>query len=548
MLVELRLENLALIESQSMEFGSGLNVISGETGTGKSVVLNALKLILGGRGSSDLIRSGADSLSIQALFDISSSAHLFSLPEQYRDSTELLISREISRSGRNRVYINGALGSVSVLKAIGADLVQLCGQSQQVRLVESDYQLTLLDQFAGVNRSSYGELFGRWSSLRQELADEEEKAGKRAERELFLRSVIEDLEPLGVYEGLRKELELRVQGARKRAEHLELLYSCSQQVNASSGPLSIIERLKMKLQREGLPAELIEHLESASVSINEFDLVLSKLIGDFEYPEGDIEQDTELLAEIARFERKYRCHDSGLVELLNDSLEDLEKLASSEDFLEHLRTEVAKAEKELRTAANQISKKRKALAKKLASATCTELAELNMADAEMEVEFTKASSFTSTGIDKIEFRFSMNGTGDYLPLKGFASGGELSRIMLVLKKLLKDTAGVNVLVFDEVDSGVSGRVARAVGEKLYKLATDSQVICVTHLAQVASVADHHFRVRKTRSSEGALSSQIEVLEGDQVIDEIARMLAGYDISPAARASAEELVASKPIRH
>lgn len=549
MLSELQISNFALIEKQTISFGPGLNVISGESGAGKSVILHALELILGARPRANFIRSGADSLEVEAVFDLRNVAPniLHGLPDLARVD-ELALSRSVTMSGRNKVYVNGTLATVTLLQEITGKLVNICGQSQHVRLLDSEYHLELVDGFAGnlnlVQR--YTSAFTAWRNQRDELERLETRLQRNIMRRAELEFMLEELSAAELSPGIREELESQV----KRLSQAEHLISGTQNIcesmNVEEGILERLQQVGAKLHElqrfDKDLSKLVTLFSSARTELVEFESDLRGYLAGIEVDDAALSQLRDRLAEVARLERKYKTNDRGLVDLLASAREEVAALNAAEN-IEARRSELARLKQEVLKLGAELLASRQKAGRTLSRAVENELAELNMKDAQLKLSFTALAEPSLKGTEKIEILISANKGEPPQALRQVASGGELSRIMLVLKKVLREQSGVNVLVFDEVDSGVSGSVARAVGEKLKALARDSQVLCITHLAQVASLADHHFLVDKKLGKRTV--SEIRELVEQEKVDEIARMLAGYEITAATRESARELMSSKP---
>lgn len=547
MLVDLQIKDLAIIEQQNIGFGPGFNVISGETGAGKSLLLSAIDLILGARPSVDLIRAGAEAAEIEALFDLSqiSEAFLGELPDCARHN-ELAISRTISRNGRSKIYINGRLGTVGLLEEISSRLINICQQSQHVRLLDPQYHLELVDNFAGnqVLRDEYNHIFTAWRGLKQHIAELERRRHTSALRAVELRAVVEDLKTISLRSGLREELENSV---KKLSNVEKILIGCQAVVDGlegDRGAFSVLDQIGAQLQDVARYDGALENygamFQAAYGELQQTCVELNGYVSGISVDQESLEQLRDQLAEVARLERKYRTNDAGLVELLDQSERELELLQHDEK-IEQLQDELSKLGVKLQSAAEKLRISRKKAGKVLAQQVGQELQELNMAEAVLQV-IVEEVDFCPSGADRVEIVISTNKGELPNALRKIASGGELSRIMLVLKKILRERSGVNVLIFDEVDTGVSGSVARAVGEKLRALAQYSQVICITHLAQVASLADHHFLVSKI-SGERTVA-QVRKLDKAERVEEVARMLAGFEVTTASRQSAQELLENK----
>ena len=544
MLSELRISGFALIKEQRITFGPGLNVICGETGSGKSLVLQALELIVGGRAKAQFVRDQESSWEIEALFDLER-VDAAVLPE-VAQGHELVLAREQNAAGKGKVLINGRLGSVSMLQEISSLLINICRQGQAARLLESAYHLALLDQFRGKAEllSGYQASFQAWKKKRAELADLESKLKQGALRRAELEFVIRELGSLGLRAGLREELQGRVslagvaeQLAAKGSE-LEQMVNSEDGVTARWGAFTAA--LKEAARLDPLLTKFLERAGDIEASIGDLWINLARDLNRAELNQEELETLREELAEVARVERKYHMDCAALAAYVESARSEL-ALLEDQTSSARLEKEVHDLEDAARKAAAELSASRAEAAKRLSAAVRDELKELGMLSAQLEIRL-EPGELTAEGADRVEFKFCANKGERALPLHEVASGGELSRLLLVLKKVLRDRSGVSILVFDEVDSGISGAVARRVGEKLKAIAQESQVICITHLPQVASLADQLFLVSK--SSGQRTSSKVELLQGDQKVEEIARMLAGYTVTPASRASARELLSSK----
>jgi DNA repair protein RecN (Recombination protein N) len=544
MLTALQIKNFAIIEAQQINFGPGLNVISGETGAGKSIVLEAFKLILGGRGGGDQIRNGAESLEVSAVFDLSvlTSEQKSQLPDQVQECNELLITREINQAGRNKIFLNGRVGTVGLIKEVAERLINICGQNQSLRLFDSSYHRELIDSYGELGNilREYRQKFEHWSLLVTRLSNSEARSREFILRRQGLEALVEEISALGLYPGIREDLENEV----KRLSFAEQLISGVGELSSSyeeeDGLSAQLRRRALSLQSlvklDPSLEKLRQTFESGRSLLEEAFSELSAYSSGLTLDEEKLKAAESRLADLLRIEKKYRTNDEGLIKLLDDANKELMQFLDGEN-LDRLRQEVSTALKELQGIGVELRKERTSAGKKLTKEVERELVELSMKDSRLKISMQEAVPGPH-GMDEVELLISTNKGEEFKPIKLVASGGELSRIMLVLKKVLRDKSGVHVLVFDEVDSGISGGVARAVGEKLRALAQEGQVICVTHLAQVASLADRHLLVEKS-SGKRTVSVVRELTKEDRV-EEVARMLAGFEVTEASRASAREL--------
>lgn len=548
MIREIHIKNLAVIEEATVSFTKGLNVITGETGSGKSILMFALEIILGGRPKGDLIRAGAQELEISAVLDLSNihQSLLRSLPEQVQGESEILIKRVIG--SRNKVYINGSLATVSLLTDITRGLVTLCSQSEHIELLDSQYHLFVLDSFAKHDEliERYKATFEKFRVLDHRLKslqnDSQSEERKREEAKVSL----EELSGIEIKEGIKEELE----GEVRKLSNIERLLEVSSDFESGLFELaeysSRISALGIEIGK--LDSPTLGFLEDYSQGVLNFESALrgiKRYRSEIDVDQEALEGKRAHLSEIARLERKYKTNDAGLLRIRLEAEEFLKSFGENSNLGE-LTKERDKLFDDVIDQASKLSKSRQAAAKSLERDLAFELRELNMKEVTFSVALEKVEP-NINGTDRVQILVSTNPGEAMKPLKSVASGGELSRIMLVLKKLLRDRGGVSVLVFDEVDTGVSGSVARAIGQKLRALAKDSQVLCITHLPQVASLADHHLLVRKDEKKSGketrAITGVYELSDTERV-EEIARMLSGFRVTDLARESARELISSK----
>ncbi|MBX7143222.1 MAG: DNA repair protein RecN [Oligoflexia bacterium] len=546
MLRELQISNVAIIEQQTICFGPGLNVLSGETGSGKSIVLHAIEFLLGARPRPHFIHAGTEEAEVQALFEMSDAT-----PEARRAVQELVggdeftLCRSLNSAGRSRVYINGKMGTLATLSELASKVVNICGQHQHVRLLEPASHREFLDGFAGAEQQveKLSRLYREMKETARRLRDLEEGSQRAARRRAELEFIVEELSKVELEPGTRARLEAEVKLLSRAGDIVQGLASARDFIGSEGGINEQLGRLEALLADVAVKFDSVSPLlrEARDISAAAEDLLrkIDKAAQSVELNPELLDQRREELAEIARLERKYRLNDEALCALLQSARAELSGVGEESDVSE-LRAKLSQLEFACQELAREITKIRERGARKLEKAVEGELAELAMQTKfRVSLEPDDLSTF---GCDRVEMLIAPNPGTPALPLREIASGGELARITLVLKKLLREKSGVNVLVFDEVDSGISGGVARAVGEKLKDLAKLSQVICITHLPQVASLAQHHFLVGKRAGKRTV--SVIRELSGEEKIEEIARMLAGYQVTAASRESARELLSSK----
>lgn len=548
MLADLFIKNIAIIDSLHVSFQPGLNVLSGETGAGKSIIIDAVNLILGGRASADLIRTGEEEASVECLFDLSGVDWVAErLGAAGIDAgTELLVKRTVSRSGRNRVFMNGGPSTLSFLSEISSRLVNIYGQHESQTLLRPENHLFLLDGYGRLEplRERYRSLHEEYIKTREEIL-----ALERDERDTFRRI---DLLSFQVRE--IDEAALSLGEDQTLAEERQRLANAERLIRASRGAYDVLydgegallgglRRVIADLEETGkIDPELSPYaarlreaylqLEDAALSLRDYG---ARLEND---PErlGEVEDRIDL---IRRLERKYA---PTIKEILafRDAVEDeLRKLTHRDETLGELRTKLAELEQSLREAGGELSRRRAESARALTRDMERELSELAMKNARFRVGFFPHEEPKAAGMERIEFLFAPNPGEAPKPLAKIASGGELSRLMLALKQIHPES-DVPTLIFDEVDSGIGGAVSATVGRKLKRVSVGQQVLCITHLPQVAACADHHFKVEK-RTESGRTRTSLEMLSDDMRVHELARMLGGAKVSEKALEHAREMM-------
>ncbi len=547
MLRDLRIQSFALIDALEVAFEPGLNVITGETGAGKTILMSALELAAGGKAATDVIRTGEDEATIEAVFGLEDAARAM-LGEAGIEAADeaLLVKRTISRSGRNRLHLNGSLGTVAVLEAVGERLLRIYGQNEHTTLRQAETHLGLLDAFAEhpklVARAS--ETYAAFHALEERLrhlAQGKDEARARAE---WLRFQAQEIQEASLQanedESLAQERKI-LGSAEKLAEgaHFgeELLYAGE---NAATAALKkVAQRLRELAATDPRLGEIGKLADDGAALAEEAGWRLR------EYAEG-VNVDPDRLADIeerlVKIDRLKKKHGGTIEAILAAGAAAERELADldmgSEGF-EKLEAERVAAEKSALAAANDLSRSRRAAAKKLEARLDAELAELGMKDARIEVRFEE-KPLGPDGVDAVELYFSANAGEDVRALRRVASGGELSRIMLALKSVALADSDAPTVIFDEVDSGIGGAIAEVVGKKLAAIARERQVLCITHLPQIAAFADHHFAVEKT-TTKGRTRSITRQLSEKERAEELARMLGGVEISAEARRHADQLL-------
>lgn len=555
MLSLLQIRNIALIDELAVEFGPGLNMLTGETGSGKSIIVDSLGALTGDRVTADIIKQGSDAASIEGAFNVGDDAALFQLLEESGVETEsgdeIIIRRELSAAGRNRIFLNGQLITQALLRRVGTFLVDIHGQGEQADIYDASRHLDMLDAYANT-----GELIGKVAAAYSEYtAVEAELAGLRrddAEKLQMLdvlRFQADEISRAALRSGEEDELEAekrRLLNVEKlttlSSEALSLLYE--DDASASSA----IERARRNVEELAEYEERFSgYLEALATARSVIDDLAAELRGTathLEFSPERLEEIETRLAEISRLKRKYGGSVEAVLQHLEDADRRLEDLDGSELREKELAARLETLQIEYDKAAAELSRERSKAARKLEAEMAKALADVALEKAGFEVRFDESSDEyrSAKGTDRVEFYFSANPGEAVRPLIKVASGGEASRLMLTLKTVVGSSKRAKTSVFDEVDSGIGGRVAEAVGRKLRSLSASAQVLCVTHQPQIASLADRHFVVEKAVNG-GSTSISVRALLPEQQIEEIARMLAGERVTDEARENAKAMLAS-----
>jgi DNA repair protein RecN (Recombination protein N) len=555
MLTELRIANFALIEQLHLRFQPGFTVLTGETGTGKSLLIDAIGLLVGGRASAEQIRSGEEEALLEASFHLPDSHPIvLRLRDdgtiEERDS-ELILKRVLSRSGRHRIYLNGNLCPLRILEELGGTLVDIHGQHEQQSLLSTGKQLDAVDAFGSLQelRAQYEETYRMWKNLLAQLEALKNAGADRVRLEELLRFQLQEIDQAG----LRRDEEAALQAERQRLLHVHRLRELAEEVYA--GLQSDEQGVLMQLGRmERLLSELRQtdtEMEDCGEVIAGASIQLKDLAGRLRDYADRMEADPDRqnavedrLDLIHRLKKKYGGTIGAVLATGDRAREELQSIDGYENRLSGTTADVQEVLRRLRDLAKQLSKKRREASKRVTTLVGTELTALKMEHMMFNVSLSSDESFEDfglTGSDRVEFMLSSNTGEPPRPLARIASGGELSRIMLALKTVLAERDHVPVLVFDEIDTGVGGAVAAAMGTRLKKLGSFHQVFCITHLPQIASQAEHHLLVEKGQDK-GRTSTSVKVLNGIGREEEIARMLGGAMVTKKIRETAAELIA------
>jgi len=559
MLQELRIRNFAIIQEAALEFGPGLNVLSGETGAGKTIILTALGLLLGARGSPDMIRAGEKDATVEAMFELEGEGAIDGLPERDPEQRELVVRRVLAEAGRSRVTIDGQMATVQQLGRISAALVQVYGQHEQQTLLRPENHREILDRYARLEEelSHYRQAWRRTAELRARLDELERRERERANLLDLARFRVAELEKAAVAPGedeaLAAERTVLANAARLAAAASEaeaILYGADgAAVDTIAGAES---RLAEAVALDPKLGEPLEMIRSARANLEEAARTLSSYAQKIEADPGRLEEVDARIQELNQIKRKYGGSLESALETLERSRAEIAELEAMEESKAQALGELESASEELAARASSLSAHRKEAAADLKRRMEAELKTLGMRSPVFEPRITplgaddaamnhRGIAMGPDGADNVEFHIAPNLGQPPMPLARIASGGELSRVMLALKRLEAQRRGIATMIFDEVDAGIGGAVAMVVGRKLKQLARFHQILCVTHLPQIAAFADRHFVVEK-EERRGATRSRVAMLEDEAArAGEIARMLGGEGTSDKFLRAARELI-------
>ncbi|HET7441222.1 MAG TPA: DNA repair protein RecN [Terriglobales bacterium] len=568
MLTELRLENYAVIEQVTVEFGPGLNLLTGETGAGKSILIDALALLLGDKASSDVIRAGTERAVLGAVFEVEDSAAravAAALEANGLDSEgdSLIVRREIASGGKGRVFVNNQPATVTVLRLLAPHLASIHAQNESILAFDGPARLGLLDAFAGLATEAAGVAFAKWKEIRarmEELQRDEQDRLRLVDLWTFQRREIQDAR-LQAGEDEKLEAEKRVLANAEKIHNaavnaFDLLYegngSTSSTLRAAQKQVEELARYEPRFQ------EAVEALESARISVEDVGTTLRDYAGGIQASPERLAEVEDRLAAIDRLKRKYG---PGLEDVIGFGEEVGRKLSDVEnkdESLQRLRGELAAAAEEYLRVSRGLSKKRREAAHRLEKLVEAEIGELAM-KAAFQIQISSSEeegNWSAAGFDEVVYMISTNPGEPLRQLEHIASGGELSRVMLALKATVeaagkragaaslrggvKGRVGQRTLVFDEIDTGIGGRAAESVGKKLKSLSRSSQVLCVTHLPQIATFADRHYLIEK-REAGGRTQTSVRLITGKERTEEVARMISGAKLTETSRKHAEQML-------
>lgn len=549
MLESLHVKNLALIDEIEVEFKEGLNILTGETGAGKSIILGSVNLALGARYSKDMIRSGAEYGFVEISFSVDKEQQIHRLKELdiYPEEGLVTLSRRLM-PGRSVSRINGETVPMTLLKEVSSVLIDIHGQHEHQSLLYRKNHLGITDAYAGEALRKIKEQvkadYQTYRTCQKELEEAVTDESERAKELAFLEFEVHEIQQAGLQIGEDDELEeryRRMQNGKRIVEALEetYLYTSTGNPNASDCLSRGIRSLADVTDYDDRARSLYEQLGEIDSLLNDFNHELSLYEKTCEFSEEEFYDTENRLNEINRLKTKYGSQIEEILLYCEEKKERILVLKDYDRYLSELRLRAEMTEQQLKQSSEELSKIRKEYAARLEQEITTGLKDLNFEKVEFQICFEKTKAYTAEGTDDIEFRISLNPGQPPKPLSDVASGGELSRIMLAIKAVMAEKDDMDTLIFDEIDTGISGRTAQKVSEKMAFIGTRHQVICITHLAQIAAMADHHYRIEKIME-EGNTRTHIVPLNEKESVSELARILGGAQITDTVRKNAEEM--------
>ena len=548
MLLEISIKNFAIIEEISLTFENGMTVLTGETGAGKSIIIDAMNLMLGARASLDVIRHGANKAEIEGLFSVGENAALTQILEEngIEVTEELIIRREILQNGRSIGRINGQMVNLTTLRAVGQYLVDIHGQHDQEELMKPNMHIRMLDefgdsQFASVKKH-YQDLFEHYRRLRQRVLTKQKNEQEHKARIEMLEFQIAEIEAAALKSGEDQALNQKrdkLLNHKHIADTLTNAYVMldDEEFSSLSNIRSAMNDLMTLEEFDADYKDMSSNVSEAYYILEEVTKQLGDVIDELDFDAGSLQQIEARLEVIYSITRKYGGSVDDVLDYYENITKEYNLLTGNDESSDDMEKDLKRLEKELIVAAENLSQERHQLAKNLEAEIKQELADLYMEKADFQVQFSKGK-FNRDGNEAIEFYISTNPGEGFKPLVKVASGGEISRLMLAIKSAFSRKEDKTSIVFDEVDTGVSGRVAQAIAQKIYKIGSHGQVLAISHLPQVIAIADYQFFIEK-RSDENTTVSTVRLLSEEERVEEIAKMLAGSDITEMAREQARE---------
>lgn len=551
MLQELSIKDFAIIDEIQISFQPKMTVLTGETGAGKSIIIDALGLLAGGRGSTEFIRKGEKKAVIQGLFTLPREANTYNILEEYGIDSEdgqIILQRDLYRGGRNICRINGMMVNLATLRKVGETLIDIHGQNEHQELMKPENHIDLLDEYdkkTSELRNQYQVVYQNYRKLKLSMEKKEADEKAWAQRLDMLNFQVKEIGEAGLKINEEDELveeKNKLDNFQAIHDALELSYQI-----LSGEKIDVVGNLGNAMNELSDVSDLSENLQEINTKISDafysLEDVARDISDELDSMEWNGERSNEIeerLELIHQLKRKYGDTIEDILHYHSRIVKELREMENAEQNSEKQERQLSEALEKVKELAIKLSKQRKKSAKKLEKMIHEQLSALYMDKAVFEVKFLNNSKLYSKGIDKVEFYIQTNPGEEMGPLAKIASGGELSRIMLALKTIFSQKMGVTSIIFDEVDTGVSGRVAQAIAEKISQISNNSQVLCITHLPQVAAIADNHYYISKS-VNDGRTETSLEELDEKQKIREIARMLSGSEITELTLKHAEELI-------
>ncbi|MDF4190021.1 DNA repair protein RecN [Ligilactobacillus salivarius] len=551
MLQELSIKGFAIIDEIQISFQPKMTVLTGETGAGKSIIIDALGLLAGGRGSTEFIRKGEKKAVIQGLFTLPREANTYNILEEYGIDSEdgqIILQRDLYRGGRNICRINGMMVNLATLRKVGETLIDIHGQNEHQELMKPENHIDLLDEYdkkTSELRNQYQVVYQNYRKLKLSMEKKEADEKAWAQRLDMLNFQVKEIGEAGLKINEEDELveeKNKLDNFQAIHDALELSYQI-----LSGEKIDVVGNLGNAMNELSDVSDLSENLQEINTKISDAFYSLEDVARDISDELDSMEWNGERLNEIEerlelihQLKRKYGDTIEDILHYHIRIVKELREMENAEQNSEKQERQLSEALEKVKELAIKLSKQREKSAKKLEKMIHEQLSALYMDKAVFEVKFLNNSKLYSKGIDKVEFYIQTNPGEEMGPLAKIASGGELSRIMLALKTIFSQKMGVTSIIFDEVDTGVSGRVAQAIAEKISQISNNSQVLCITHLPQVAAIADNHYYISKS-VNDGRTETSLEELDEKQKIREIARMLSGSEITELTLKHAEELI-------
>lgn len=541
MLTGLDIKNIALIEQLNIEMGEGMTVLTGETGAGKSIIIDAVNLLLGARTNKTLVRYGTEKAVVQGLFSVGADIPRMLLDQGIEAEDEVVVRREVTADGKSVCRINGALVPQNVLRDVGAYLINIHGQQDNQALLTPSRHIDFLDTFAKTDLTEFAEIYAQRKELLSKIEKLTQNEQERLSRIDLLKYQVDELSSAELRVGEKEELletKKIIENAEKIAGAINEAYAALYEENSAYDTISVAEAALSKIGGiDTKTDEIASKITDIKYVIEDLVHELRAFSDSVEYDEATLNDIEERLDTITKLERKYGGSVDAAVSYFEKAKEELLMLENADETANELADELLKTEKKMKAAAEVISTKRRDAAKKLQSEIEASLTELSMPKVKFEIKI-KEADYTQKGADDVEFMISPNVGEPLKPLVQIASGGELSRVMLAIKSIVAD--GVDTLIFDEIDTGVSGSAAQKIAKKLSTLSKGKQVICVSHQPQLAAAADNHLKIEKVDDGERTVT-KISVLSTGERVSELARIIDGDNITETAINHAKEML-------